>query len=65
MAKTISEQLMADWWDTVVPPPDGQIVINRFGTVVMSYETFKMTGYDFTGEEKEKVERMLIGKEER
>ena len=44
--KSISQQIMADMWDSVIPPPDGQIVINRLGTVCMSYKTLQKFGYE-------------------
>ena len=58
----IGQQIMSDIWDCVFPPPDGQIVINRLGTVCMSYKTFQDLGYE---SKDEKVMEWLKEWEER
>ena len=37
---------IAYMWDEMIPPPNGQIIINRLGTVCMSYETLQQLGYE-------------------
>lgn len=50
LKETTNQSDIADMWNDMIPPPDGQIVINRLGTVCMSYNTLKQLGYECTAD---------------
>lgn len=64
MRRILTQSDIAEMWDKMVPPPDGQLIINSLGTVCMSYDTLKSLGYEYKGDERNKLERWLNGKEE-
>ena len=63
MPKKLTQSDIAEMWDKMIPPPDGQLIINSLGTVCMSYATLKSIGYELGGEERERLERWLNAKE--
>ena len=63
MPKELTQSDVAKMWDKMIPPPDGQIIINSLGTVCMNYDTLKKLGYELVGEGREKLERWLDAKE--